>query len=160
MKLRICAIGRMKPGAERDLSEDYLKRARSLGRKLGLSAIDVADAGETVHDQTHVRIARDAETLKTLYAPGTSTIVLDPRGKALSTEQFTSFLKEQLDGGTSHLALLIGGPDGHAPETLKAARLVLSLGPMTWPHRLVRVMLAEQIYRALTIMAGHPYHRS
>jgi 23S rRNA (pseudouridine1915-N3)-methyltransferase len=160
MKLRICAIGRMKPGAERDLADDYLKRARSLGRQLGLTAIEVADVAETVHDQAHVRVARDAETLKTLYPPGTPTVVLDATGKALSTGQFTAFLKDQIDRGTGQLALLIGGPDGHAPETLKAARLVLSLGPMTWPHRLVRVMLAEQIYRALTILANHPYHRS
>jgi 23S rRNA (pseudouridine1915-N3)-methyltransferase len=160
MKLRICAIGRMKPGAERDLAEDYLKRARSLGRQFGLTAIEVADAAETVHDQARIRIARDAETLKTLYPAGAPTIVLDSGGKALSTEQFTTFLKEQIESGSGQLALLIGGPDGHAPDTLKAARLVLSLGPMTWPHRLVRVMLAEQIYRALTILANHPYHRS
>jgi 23S rRNA (pseudouridine1915-N3)-methyltransferase len=160
MKLRICAVGRMKAGAERELAEDYLKRARSLGKQVGITGIEVADAAETVHDQAHVRIARDAETLAGLYPAGTPTVVLDGKGKTLSTEQFTEFLRHRLETGASQLAFLIGGPDGHAAQTLQAAELVLSFGPMTWPHRLVRVMLAEQIYRTVTIMVNHPYHRS
>ena len=150
----------MKAGAEKELAEDYLKRARTLGRQIGLTGIDVVDAAETIHDKPHVRIARDAETLNGLYPPGTFTVALDGKGKTLSTEQFTEFLQRHLDGGTPQIAFLIGGPDGHAPETLKSAGLVLSFGPMTWPHRLVRVMLAEQIYRTVTIMVNHPYHRS
>jgi 23S rRNA (pseudouridine1915-N3)-methyltransferase len=149
----------MKPGAEKQLADDYLKRARSLGRQRGITAIEVADAAETLHDEPRVRIARDAATLAALPVPGSHCVVLDARGKTLSTEEFTGFLEGRIAAGTRDLAFLIGGPDGHAPETLAQAALVLSFGPMTWPHRLVRVMLAEQIYRAVTIMVNHPYHR-
>jgi 23S rRNA (pseudouridine1915-N3)-methyltransferase len=85
--------------------------------------------------------------------------VLDERGKALSSAQFADFLKGHAERGTGDLAFLIGGPDGHAQSAREQAQLVLSLGTMTWPHRLVRVMLAEQIYRAVTILVNHPYHR-
>ena len=87
-------------------------------------------------------------------------VVLDERGKALSSEAFADLLRRQLDGGTQDMAFLIGGPDGHAPAIRNGACLVMGFGPMTWPHRLVRVMLLEQLYRALTIIAGHPYHRA
>lgn len=159
MKIRVCAIGRMKSGAERQLVDDYLLKARNLGRQVGITGIEVAEAAETVHDQAAIRIARDAETLASLYPEGIPTVVLDVAGKTLSSLEFVDFLKCHLDRGTSQLAFLIGGPDGHAPVTLQAAATKLSLGPMTWPHRLVRVLLAEQIYRAVTIMVNHPYHR-
>jgi 23S rRNA (pseudouridine1915-N3)-methyltransferase len=159
MKIRICAIGRMKAGAEKDLADDYLTRARSLGKQVGITSIEVTDAAETLHDRVEVRIGREAETLRGLYAAGSTTVALDANGRSFSTEQFTHYLQARIDGGTRDLAFLIGGPDGHAAETLESAALVLSLGAMTWPHRLVRVMLAEQIYRAVTIMLNHPYHR-
>jgi 23S rRNA (pseudouridine1915-N3)-methyltransferase len=87
------------------------------------------------------------------------SVVLDERGKALASHAFADLLRRHLDGGTPDIAFLIGGPDGHAPGIRENAGLLLSFGPMTWPHRLVRVMLLEQLYRALTIIAGHPYHR-
>jgi 23S rRNA (pseudouridine1915-N3)-methyltransferase len=85
--------------------------------------------------------------------------VLDERGKVLSSAGFADLLKRHLDGGTSDLAFLIGGPDGHAQSIRDSAGLLLSFGAMTWPHRLARVMLAEQIYRAVMILRDHPYHR-
>ncbi len=91
--------------------------------------------------------------------PRAFTIVLDEGGKPLSSETFARLLRHHIDAGTQDLAVLIGGPDGHAPATRDKAGLLLSFGPMTWPHRLVRVMLCEQIYRAVTIMVNHPYHR-
>ena len=87
------------------------------------------------------------------------TVVLDERGKALASEAFAELLRRHLDGGTADMAFLIGGPDGHSPEARDNAGLLMSFGPMTWPHRLVRVMLFEQLYRTVTIIAGHPYHR-
>lgn len=86
--------------------------------------------------------------------------MLDERGKALASEAFADLLRRHLDGGTADMGFLIGGPDGHAPEIRTTAGLLMSFGPMTWPHRLVRVMLFEQLYRALTIILGHPYHRA
>jgi 23S rRNA (pseudouridine1915-N3)-methyltransferase len=160
MKLRISAIGRMKAGPERDLFEDYVGRARMLGRKSGLSAIQTAEAPESTEADMKTRIAKEADALHALYPAGAFTIVLDATGKLLTSEEFSALLRTHLDRGTSHMAMLIGGPDGHAPRTLAEAGLVVALGRMTWPHRLVRIMLAEQIYRALTIMANHPYHRA
>jgi 23S rRNA (pseudouridine1915-N3)-methyltransferase len=87
------------------------------------------------------------------------TIVLDERGKSISSEDFARRLARLRDEGASDVAFLIGGPDGHGEELRKKAVLLLSFGSMTWPHRLVRVMLAEQIYRAVTILVKHPYHR-
>jgi 23S rRNA (pseudouridine1915-N3)-methyltransferase len=86
-------------------------------------------------------------------------VVLDATGRALSSEAFARFLAESRDGGAKEMAFLIGGPDGHGPAVLDAATLKLSLGPMTLPHGLARIVLAEQLYRASTILAGHPYHR-
>lgn len=91
--------------------------------------------------------------------PRCFTVVLDERGRTLASEAFAELLRRHLDDGTGDMAFLIGGPDGHAPDIRENAGLLLSFGAMTWPHRLVRVMLFEQIYRAVTIIAGHPYHR-
>ena len=101
----------------------------------------------------------EAESLASALPPKAFTVVLDERGKPIGSAGFADLLRRHLERGTADLAFLIGGPDGHAPSTREAAGLVLSLGPMTWPHRLVRVMLAEQIYRAVTILVNHPYHR-
>ena len=92
--------------------------------------------------------------------PRAFAVVLDERGKALTSEEFASLLRRHLEGGTPDIAFLIGGPDGHAADIRQQAGLLMSFGPMTWPHRMVRVMLFEQIYRAVTILSGHPYHRA
>jgi len=88
------------------------------------------------------------------------TVALDEHGRSLSSEAFAQWIAERRDGGAKTLAFLIGGPDGHSTEALKPATLKLSLGTMTLPHGLARVVLAEQLYRAATILAGHPYHRA
>jgi 23S rRNA (pseudouridine1915-N3)-methyltransferase len=93
-------------------------------------------------------------------APKAFTLVLDERGKSLTSAGFSQLLQRHLDQGTQDLAFLIGGPDGHGAEIRKSAGQLISLSEMTWPHRLVRIMLLEQIYRAVTIMVNHPYHRS
>jgi 23S rRNA (pseudouridine1915-N3)-methyltransferase len=86
-------------------------------------------------------------------------VALDESGKAISSTAFAEFLRRHADTGTADIAFLIGGPDGHGAAVRRRADLSLAFGPQTWPHRLVRVMLAEQIYRAVTIMVNHPYHR-
>ena len=102
----------------------------------------------------------EAKLLSGALAPKAFTVVLDERGKPMASEAFAAVLQRHLDSGTQDLSFLIGGPDGHAADTRDRAGLLLGFGPMTWPHRLVRVMLFEQIYRAVTIMTGHPYHRT
>jgi 23S rRNA (pseudouridine1915-N3)-methyltransferase len=160
MKLHILAIGRLKAGPELELFDDYAKRARGLGRSCGITALETRDFGESRLPEATGRMAAEA-TLLTGACPDPSfSIVLDERGKSLSSEDFSSFFRRHLDQGTSSMAFLIGGPDGHDAELRRKAGLVLSFGPMTWPHRLARVMLAEQIYRAVTILVKHPYHRA
>jgi 23S rRNA (pseudouridine1915-N3)-methyltransferase len=85
-------------------------------------------------------------------------ILLEMRGRALSSEQLAGWIERERDGGAQHLHFAIGPPDGWSDTTRKRADLLLSFGPMTFPHDLARVMLAEQLYRAFTILAGHPYH--
>ena len=105
-------------------------------------------------------MAEEARLIASALPPKAFAVVLDERGKAMASEAFAGLLRKTLDNGTPDMAFLIGGPDGHAPETREGAGLLLSFGPMTWPHRMVRVMLFEQIYRAVTIMVNHPYHRA
>ena len=160
MRLSILAVGRLKAGPERLLAGDYLSRAVALGRKAGISRIAIQEFAESQAQTAGARMAEEARILAGAVPPKAITIVLDERGKAMSSPDFAAVLRRHMDQGESDIAFLIGGPDGHAPETRERGHLLLSLGPMTWPHRLARVMLFEQIYRTVTIMVNHPYHRS
>lgn len=159
MKLAILAIGRLKAGPELELFDDYAKRARGLGRSCGITEITARDFAESKLADAPGRMAAEAALLAEATPTPAFTVVLDERGKPVTSDDFARLFQRHLDQGTSTLAFLIGGPDGHAPEMRKKAGLLLSLGTMTWPHRLARVMLAEQIYRAVTILVKHPYHR-
>ena len=142
----------MKAGPEQALTLDYLDRARKLGRKAGLSAIEVIEGQEqTAKAEAGWLLARRPE--------GAYTIALDEQGEARTSAAFANLIATQRDAGTTAMAFLIGGPDGHGPAVMEAAHLKLSMGQMTWPHRLARALLAEQIYRTVTIMVNHPYHR-
>jgi 23S rRNA (pseudouridine1915-N3)-methyltransferase len=160
LRLQVIAIGRLKPGPEKLLAEDYLLRAQGLGKKLGVSRMAMTEFGESQASSPDARMAEEARFALGALPERGASIVLDERGKAMTSEEFARLLGRHLDGGTPDLSVLIGGPDGHAPAVRQQASLVLSFGAMTWPHRLVRVLLLEQIYRGLTILAGHPYHRA
>jgi 23S rRNA (pseudouridine1915-N3)-methyltransferase len=160
MKLHILAIGRLKAGPELALFDDYVKRARGLGRSCGVTDIGSRDFAEAKLPDAKARMAAEAALLAGATADPSFRVVLDERGKALGSDDFAHLLERHVDQGTASVVFLIGGPDGHAPVTRQKAGLVLSFGPMTWPHRLARVMLAEQIYRAVTILVKHPYHRA
>jgi 23S rRNA (pseudouridine1915-N3)-methyltransferase len=160
MKLHVLAIGRLKAGPELALFDDYLKRARGLGRSCGVTGIGSRDFAEAKLPDARARMAAEAALLSGATPDSSFRVALDERGKPLSSDDFAHLLRRHLDQGTVSLAFLIGGPDGHAPETRQKADLLLSFGPMTWPHRLARLMLAEQIYRAVTILVKHPYHRA
>jgi 23S rRNA (pseudouridine1915-N3)-methyltransferase len=160
MKLHILAIGRLKAGPELVLFDDYLKRARGLGRSCGVTDIGSRDFAEAKLPDARARMAAEAALLSSATPDSSFRVVLDERGRALSSDDFAHLLKRRLDQGTASLAFLMGGPDGHAPETRQTAGFLLSFGPMTWPHRMARLMLAEQIYRAVTILVKHPYHRA
>ena len=153
MRLVIAAVGRIRSGPERDLVNDYRERASRTGRALGLGPLDEIEAERRPRES-------DADALERVLPGDGVLIALDERGKALDSASFAARLGRWRDDGRGGAAFAIGGADGHS-ETLRArADLVLALGPQTWPHKLARVMLAEQIYRAITILAGTPYHRS
>jgi len=159
VRLTVLAVGRLKAGPEKTLAEDYRQRAEGLGRKVGISRLAVGEFAESPAATAAQRIAEEARLLQSAMPARAFAIVLDERGQALTSLAFSDLLRRQAEAGTADLVFMIGGPDGHAAETRGRAGLILSLGPMTWPHRLVRVMIAEQIYRAVTIMVNHPYHR-
>ena len=139
--------------------EDYVARGAAAGRSLGIAVPAVHELAESRREAVAERLAEEAQRLTAALPPRVFKVVLDERGKVVSSAGFADLLKRHLDGGTSDLAFLIGGPDGHAQSIRDSAGLVLSFGAMTWPHRLARVMLAEQIYRAVMILRDHPYHR-
>ncbi len=159
MRLQVLSIGRLKAGPEKTLAEDYQTRLEGLGRKAGITRLTVSDFAESQAQTAAQRQDDEGKVLAAALAPKAFTLVLDERGKSLPSEAFSQLLQRHLDQGTQDLAFLIGGPDGHTAETRQKAGQLISFGPMTWPHRLVRVMLFEQIYRAVTIMVNHPYHR-
>ena len=160
MRLLIAAIGKLKQGPERDLFAHYLGRAEAAGRKLHLSPLNVIEVAESKAAIAKARKDAEAESLLAKIPPSHLLICLDPAGVALSSEAFAGLLAKLRDNGAEGIAFLIGGADGLAREPLARAARVLSLGPMTLPHGLARIVLAEQLYRAATILAGHPYHRA
>lgn len=160
MRLQVLAIGKLKAGPEKTLAEEYQTRLEGLGRKAGITRLTVTDFAESQARTAGQREDEEARLLSAGLAPKAFTLVLDERGKSMTSEAFSRLLQRHLDRGTQDLAFLIGGPDGHSVAIRKNAGQLLSFGEMTWPHRLVRVMLLEQIYRAVTIMVNHPYHRS
>ncbi len=158
MRVDILAIGRLKDEPEAAIVARYQKRFDQTGRPCGLGPLSVADFPESRAAAAADRKADEAARL--LKAAGTaSLIVLEVTGKPLSSEAFAAHLRSLADAGTKACAMLIGGPDGHGPAVLAAPGLKLSLGALTLPHGLARVVLAEQLYRAATILTGHPYHR-
>jgi 23S rRNA (pseudouridine1915-N3)-methyltransferase len=160
MRLLIAAVGKLKQGPERELFAHYLGRAEAAGRKLHLSPLSVIEVAESKAATATVRRKSEAEALIGKIPSSHRLICLDRTGETLSSEGLAALLAKLRDGGDQGVTFLIGGADGNAPETVAGAAKVLSLGPMTLPHGLVRIVLAEQLYRAATILAGHPYHRA
>lgn len=159
MRLSVHAVGRMKAGPERELAERYFDRLKKSGPPVGLEFSGVAEIGESRSRNTDERRREEAAALD-VHARDAALFLLDERGKNPTSEDLAGRIADLRDGGRKHLVFAIGGPDGHDESSRAAADLVLSFGAQTWPHQLVRVMLAEQLYRVSTILAGHPYHRA
>lgn len=159
MRLIVAAVGRLKD-AERDLCARYVKRLDAGGRSLGLGPITITELSESRAASAEARKAEEATRLMKAAGAAEPYVVLDESGKSMSSAAFAAWIAAQRDGGSKALAFLIGGPDGHGPEAVAGAALKLSLGAMTLPHGLARAVLIEQLYRASTILAGHPYHRA
>jgi 23S rRNA (pseudouridine1915-N3)-methyltransferase len=152
MELIIAAVGRARNGPERALFEHYAGRL-----KWPLSLKEVEEKRPLPAAQ---RMEREGALLLACVPPGARIVALDERGKMLTSQDFADTLGGWRDQAVPAVALLIGGADGHAPAVRAAADLKLGLGAMTWPHMLVRGLLAEQLYRAQSILEGHPYHRA
>src|SRR5690348_15172879 len=158
MRITVAAVGRLKRGPERDLAERYRERAAKSGRVVGLRGLDVVEIAESRARDAQRRMIEEWIALATVIPKDAVVALLDPRGEILDSNSFTARLRGWNDGGHD-VAFVIGGPDGLAPTLAEEASLRLAFGALTWPHQLVRIMLLEQIYRATTILAGHPYHR-
>ncbi|MBT9292732.1 23S rRNA (pseudouridine(1915)-N(3))-methyltransferase RlmH [Prosthecodimorpha staleyi] len=160
MRLRIVAVGRLKAGPERELVDRYLDRAAKSGKALGFTRLDSREYVESRAARSDDRRAEEATAIVADLEPGTALVALDETGRGLSSEDFARWIAARRDAGCGDLVMAIGGPDGHGPAVRTRADLTLAFGVMTWPHQMVRLMLAEQVYRAMTILSGHPYHRA
>ncbi|MFT0859939.1 23S rRNA (pseudouridine(1915)-N(3))-methyltransferase RlmH [Ancylobacter sp. G4_0304] len=160
MRLLVCAVGRLKAGPERELCARYIERTRKGGRALGLSGPDIAEISESMARRADDRMSEEGTALLAALPEETAVLALDPRGTELSSEQLAADVAALRDRGVRALSFLIGGADGLSPEVHERADRLVAFGRATFPHQLVRVMLAEQIYRVTTILAGHPYHKA
>jgi 23S rRNA (pseudouridine1915-N3)-methyltransferase len=151
VRVTVLAVGRDRTGPARELFEDYRRRS-----SWPLELVEIVAPGRLPAPR---RRAEEAARLLGALPQGAIPVALDEHGRELDSSGFAQRLGRWRDEGVQQLAFLIGGADGLAPEVLERASEVYALGTMTWPHRLVRVLLAEQLYRAQTILAGHPYHR-
>ncbi|NNK66038.1 MAG: 23S rRNA (pseudouridine(1915)-N(3))-methyltransferase RlmH [Rhodobacteraceae bacterium] len=156
MRVDICAVGRLRTGPEQTLIKDYQTRFDRTGRALGLGPLSLTE----VEDKKGGGMAAEAALLRRAAPTGARLCVLDERGKTVTSPEFADLLATWRDQGVGDAAFLIGGADGLHPDLRQEADVTLSLGKMVWPHMLARVMLTEQLYRAASILAGSPYHRS
>ena len=158
MRLTLACIGRQKSGAERDLAERYLERARLAGRAAGL-VVDLRELAEGRSRSAPERKREEAAALRACVE-GCELALFDERGDGLDSPGFAALVGRARDSGTARLTLAIGGADGLDEALHREAKARIAFGAMTWPHQLVRVMACEQIYRAVTLLTGHPYHRA
>ena len=160
MRLTIAAIGRLKQGPERELADRYRERATKSGKALGFRSLDLVEIAESRGRDPAQRMLEESIAIANIVPDGAALAILDERGHALASPAFAATLAQWRDGGRADATFVIGGADGLAPGLRDKADLRLAFGALTWPHQLVRIMLLEQIYRTMTILSGHPYHRA
>ena len=158
MRVVVAAVGRLKRGPESDLAERYRERAVKSGRGIGLRSLEIVEIAESRAREPQRRMLEESIALANIIPKDAATVLLEPRGEALDSNALAKRLSGW-NGGGRDVAFVIGGPDGLAPTLSDQASLHLAFGALTWPHQLVRIMLLEQIYRSVTILSGHPYHR-
>jgi 23S rRNA (pseudouridine1915-N3)-methyltransferase len=159
MRIVIAAVGRLKGGPERELAGRYRDRAITAGRSLGLRGPDVIEVKESRARDMERRVTEEAIALAGALPDNAVKVVLDRRGQNVSSEGLAQLLRAWRDSDREAVCFIAGGADGLAAGLLGAADMSFAFGSATWPHQLVRIMLMEQLYRAMTILAGHPYHR-
>jgi 23S rRNA (pseudouridine1915-N3)-methyltransferase len=160
MRIVVAAVGRLKRGPETELSERYRKRAAQTGRQLGLRDVEIIEIRESRADDAGKRMREESIALANIIPQGAAVVLLHARGENIGSANLAAQLSKWRSGDRPAVVFLIGGADGLAASLQDKAELRLSFGAATWPHQLVRVMLLEQLYRATTILTGHPYHRA
>jgi len=160
MRLIVIAVGRMKQGPERELAERYRKRFDEIGRKLGFRGLNIHEISESRARDASTRIAEEAAAIAASIPENSVLVALDERGDNIDSAGLARQLGRFRDQSIANTVFVIGGADGLSPDLRRKQKLGLAFGTATWPHQLVRVMLLEQLYRAATILAGHPYHRA
>jgi 23S rRNA (pseudouridine1915-N3)-methyltransferase len=159
LRWSVVAVGRLKSGPERDLVQRYRGRIETLGRSVGMTGFDFVELPESRASRPGDRRAQQGAALLRRAGPGV-LLAFDECGTSPSSEAFAERIRAWRDGGRPGLACLIGGPDGLDAAVRRRAEAVISFGALSLPHQIVRVLVVEQLYRALTILAGHPYHRA
>jgi 23S rRNA (pseudouridine1915-N3)-methyltransferase len=159
MRVLVLAVGRMKKGAEAEIADRYLKRAVQAGRAVGIRNIEIVEIRESRAQDAERRKLEESIAIANLIPDDAAVVLLDERGEGIGSAAFADQIGRWRDGGQTVAAFVIGGADGLAETLRDRARLTLNFGQATWPHQLVRIMLLEQLYRAVTILSGHPYHR-
>jgi 23S rRNA (pseudouridine1915-N3)-methyltransferase len=159
VRLALVCVGKLKAGPERLLFDRYLKRLQDGARSAGLVGVDVREIRESRARGVDERRAEEGVAILAAVAKGGALVLLDERGPAATSEEWAADIGRARDTSKPVYAVAIGGPDGLDSSLGAAAHRMVSFGSMTWPHQLVRVMAGEQLYRAMTIIAGHPYHR-
>jgi 23S rRNA (pseudouridine1915-N3)-methyltransferase len=160
MRLVVIAIGRLKQGPERELAERYLKRFDDIGGKLGFHGLEIHEIPESRARDAATRIAEEAAAILAAIPAKSVLVTLDERGDNVDSATFARHLGRWRDESAGNTIFVIGGADGLSPDLRRKSRLSMAFGSATWPHQMARVMLLEQVYRAATILAGHPYHRA
>jgi 23S rRNA (pseudouridine1915-N3)-methyltransferase len=160
MRIVVAAVGRLKQGSETELSERYRKRVAQTGRQFGLRDIEIIEIRESRAADAGKRMLEESIALANVIPQDAAVVLLDSLGENLDSIGFATQLAKWRANGRPAVVFLIGGADGLAASLREKTELRLSFGAATWPHQLVRVMLLEQLYRSMTILAGHPYHRA
>ena len=160
MKINIFAVGKAKSGPERTLPQAYLEKAQTLGQSIGISSICLREIAAAKRLSGSARIESESHTIISNAAPRGLIVLLDETGRNISSQGLAEYIRSQRDTAGGPLYFAIGGADGHSQTLKTRADALISFGAATWPHMLVRIMLTEQLYRAMTILSGHPYHRA
>jgi 23S rRNA (pseudouridine1915-N3)-methyltransferase len=160
MRIIIGAVGKLKDGPERVLYARYVERLEATGRRIALGPVKLVEIAESRAASVEARKDDEARRLLAGIDGNSYIVAVDETGTHPTSAAFSQMLRKRRDAGTETITFLIGGADGHGVAVRSAARETIAFGAMTLPHGLVRVVLAEQLYRAATIITGHPYHRS
>lgn len=160
MRILVIAVGRLKQGPERELAERYRERFDDLSRRLGFRGIDIHEINESRARDASARMAEEAAAIAAGIPDKSVVVTLDEHGQNIDSTNFAGRLGRWRDEAAPNAVFVIGGADGLSPELQRRAKLRIAFGTATWPHQIVRVLLLEQLYRAATILAGHPYHRA